>query len=42
MKRIEELERVVLKLNDEKTVVEEALAKMTAPPAGGVEIIPIK
>jgi len=42
MKRIEELERVVLTLNDEKTVLEEALAKMTAPPAGGVEIIPIK
>ncbi len=41
-RRIDELERVVLQLNNEKTVLEEELAKMTAPPAGGVEIIPIK
>jgi len=42
MRRIDELERVVLQLNNEKTVLEEELAKMTAPPEGGVEIIPIK
>ncbi len=42
MKRIDELEQVVLQLNNEKTVLEEELAKMTAPPVGGVEIIPIK
>ncbi|MCF6254708.1 MAG: hypothetical protein L3K25_00100 [Gammaproteobacteria bacterium] len=41
-RRINELKRVVLQLNNEKTVLEEELAKMTAPPAGGVEIIPIK
>jgi len=42
MKRIGELERIVLQLNNEKTVLEEELAKMTAPPASGVEIIPLK
>ena len=41
LKRIDELERVVIKLNNEKTVLEVELAKMTAPPADGVEITPI-
>jgi hypothetical protein len=41
-KRIDALERVVIKLNNEKASLEEALAKATAPPAGGVEITPIK
>jgi len=39
--RIDTLERVVIKLNNEKTVLEVELAKMTAPPAE-VEITPIK
>lgn len=42
VKRIDALERVVIKLNNEKAVLETELAKMTAPPANGVEITPIK
>lgn len=41
-KRIDALERVVIKLNNEKVELEEKLAKATAPPEGGVEITPIK
>ena len=41
-KRIDALERVVIKLNDEKAALELELAKMTAPPVGGVEVIPSK
>jgi hypothetical protein len=41
LKRIEALERLVLKINDEKATLEAELAKMTAPPADGVEITPI-
>ena len=41
LKRIDELERVVIKLNNEKSALELELAKMTAPPADGVEITPI-
>jgi len=41
-KRIDALERVVIKLNNEKAVLEVDLAKATAPPSGGVEITPIK
>ncbi|NOX93093.1 MAG: hypothetical protein GXP18_11795, partial [Gammaproteobacteria bacterium] len=41
LKRIEALERVVLRLNDEKVVLEEKLARVTAPPADGVEITPV-
>ncbi len=42
LKRIDELERVVINLNNEKTAVEEMLRDVTAVPEGGVEIIPIK
>ena len=42
IKRIDALERVVIQLNNEKSSLEEELAKMTAPPADGVEITPIK
>lgn len=41
-RRIDALERVVIKLNNEKVELEEKLAKATAPPTGGVEITPIK
>jgi hypothetical protein len=33
---------MVIWLIDEKTALEAELAKMTPPPAGGVEITPIK
>ena len=39
--RIDALERVVIRLNDEKTALETELAKMTPPLADGVEITPI-
>lgn len=42
LKRIDALERVVIKLNNEKAALEVELAKMTAPPAAGVEITPIR
>jgi len=41
VKRIEALERVVIKLNNEKTVLEDALARVTAPSADGVEVSPV-
>jgi hypothetical protein len=41
LKRIDALERVVIKLNDEKAELEAELAMKTAPPADGVEITPI-
>jgi hypothetical protein len=41
-KRIDVLERVVIRLNSEKAALEGELAKATAPPTGGVEIMPIQ
>lgn len=40
--RIDTLENMVVRLNDEKTALEAELAKLTPPPADGVEITPIK
>lgn len=39
--RIDALERVVIRLNNEKAALESELAKLAAPPAAGVEITPI-
>ncbi len=41
LKRIDALERVVIKLNNEKAALEEELAKVTTLPAGEVTITPV-
>ena len=42
VKRIDALEGMVIRLNDEKTALESELAKAATPPADGVEITPIR
>lgn len=42
VQRIDALERIVIKLNDEKSALETELAKTVAPPPDGVEITPLK